>query len=90
MANWEARAKKYEALWRSALAQQAMCADHIKGDLDVSFSWDDGKSDRRLELHSDEAERLLADIAHAVVFHALTRGSAGVTLTAHKAKREKQ
>lgn len=83
--NWEATAKHYEALWRSALSAQSMCADNVKGYVDVSFSWDDGKADTRTYMMSDDAERLLSDIAHAVVFHALTRDRASVTITANKA-----
>lgn len=79
-----AREKQVELQLRAALAKQSMCADHIKGYVEVSYAWDDGKSDTRSYMMSDDAERLLSDIAHAVVFHALTRDSASVTLSARK------
>lgn len=82
--HWRGEAKRYEALWRSALSKQAMCSDHVKGDVEITYTWDDGKQDTR-KMHSDEAERLLSQIAHAAVFHGRTRDVATVTLTVRRA-----
>lgn len=81
--DWKSQAKHYKAQWQSSLAKQAMCADHVKDFVEVTFTWDDGKQDTR-KMRSDEAERLLSQVAHAVVFHGLTRDSATVTLAVRR------
>lgn len=82
--HWEAKAKQYQALWRSVLRQGSMCADHIKGQCNVEIKWVEGSDVGAVEfknLHSDEAEQSLCAAARAAVFHARITGRAVVTIT---------
>ena len=79
----DAKAKMYEALWRSAMQQGSMCADHIKGDVSISFEWKHGPADERT-MYSDEAEKLARDCGQSVIVNALSMGFAAVTITARR------
>lgn len=79
-AYWRSTARRYESLWRSALLDGSMCADHIKGDVVLSYAWDSGEKGELPAMHSDFAEKRAKEIAIAAVFNALAdSGSASVT-----------
>lgn len=80
---WRAEAKRYEALWRSALLKGSVANDSIKGDVEWSFDWGDGLSGT-FTAHSDEAEAAVAKSAQFVVLHALSKGEARLVLGARR------
>ena len=83
--NWEAKAKQYQALWRSVLRQGSLCADHIKGQCNIEIKWVEGSDVGAVEfknLHSDDAEQRLCDAVRGAVFLArANNGRAVVTIT---------
>lgn len=82
------REKYLEAQLRAALRNGSMCAEHVKGNVDLHYAWKDGPEGTIGEVHSDAAEAKLVEIARAAVWHARTSGEGAVTITVRKSKTE--
>ena len=80
------QAAYWHSLYLSAIGKQSMCADHIKGDVEVKISWSNGIDTGTTILHSDQAERTVSDAAHAAVANGLIDGDVTLTIKVRKVR----
>jgi hypothetical protein len=74
----------YAVVPHKDLAFRPMCGDIIKGKVSWEYQWANGPTGGFNDMESDAAERKIAESAQAVIFHALSDGSASLTLTAKR------